>query len=177
MEDFRVRIGRILTSASLRWSQQANTGAWLSNRRSFRKENLLRIVVVTKISLQSEMFGKGHLSSIRRMYTVPMAPSSSDLIAIGRRRKIATCNVVCYKPLKRRFDIFQELNLRMSGLLPRGRKAYRRAECSGEGGTTWFGRNRIKTISSFALRRKPTYGLVPWVLAHAHSLPSPPVCR
>ena len=47
MEDLRVRIERILTSASLRWSQQANTGAWLSNKRCFRKENLLRIVVVT----------------------------------------------------------------------------------------------------------------------------------
>ena len=55
MDDLRVRIEGILTSASLRWSQQANTGAWLSNRRSFRKENLLRIVVVTKISLQSEI--------------------------------------------------------------------------------------------------------------------------
>ena len=35
----------------------------------------------------------------------------------------------------------------MVGRLPRGRRAYRRAGCSGEGGTTWF--VRIKTLFSF----------------------------
>ena len=35
------------------------------------------------------------------------------------------------------------------GWLPRGRRAYRRAVCSGEGGTTWFVSLRIKTLFSF----------------------------
>ena len=38
---------------------------------------------------------------------------------------------------------------RWVGWLPRGRRAYRRAGCSGEGGTTWLVSLRIKTLFPF----------------------------